>query len=244
MALQNDTCFRGKSAVVTGASSGIGRAIALALASAGADLQIAGRRGDALRSVADACGSRVTPSIVDLENGDETERWADRLRETCGSVDVLVHGAGVISVAEMTEARIADFDRQYRVNVRAPYRLTQALLPLLRACQGQVVFLNSSAGLAARAGTGQYAATKHALAAVADSLREECNADGIRVLSVYLGRTATSMQSEVHNAEGKEYHPDRLMQPDDVAAVVLNALRLPRTAEVTEITMRPLKKPA
>ena len=103
--------------------------------------------------------------------------------------------------------------------------------------------MNSTAGLTARANVSQYAATKHALKAVADSLREEVNADGVRVLSLFLGRTASAMQEFVHDVEGKPYRPDRLIQPDDVAAMILHALSLPHTAEVTEIRMRPLAKP-
>ncbi len=111
---------------------------------------------------------------------------------------------------------------------------------MLRARRGQIVFINSWAGFNARAGAGQYAATKHALRAIADSLREEVNSEGLRVLSVFPGRTATPMQETMHAIEGKEYLPERLQQPEDVAAVVVNALLLPRTAEVTEIRMRPL----
>ena len=90
---------------------------------------------------------------------------------------------------------------------------------------------------------GQYAATKHALKAVADSLREEVNADGVRVISVYPGQTASPMQKALYEIEKKAYFPGKLMQPEDVAAVVVNALSLRRTAEVTDICVRPMKKP-
>ena len=82
----------------------------------------------------------------------------------------------------LPRARITDFELQYRTNVLAPYALTQALLPMLAAYRGQIVFVNSSAGLAAPENLSQYAATKHALKAIADSLRKEVNPDGIRVL--------------------------------------------------------------
>jgi short-subunit dehydrogenase len=108
--------------------------------------------------------------------------------------------------------------------------------------KGQIVFLNSTAGLRARANASQYAATKHALKAVADSLREEVNPAGVRVLSLFLGRTATPMQASVFAAERREYNPGILMQPEDVAEVVVNALALSRRAEITEITMRPAIK--
>ena len=90
---------------------------------------------------------------------------------------------------------------------------------------------------------GPYAATKYAFKALADSLREEVNAEGVRGLSVYLGRTASPMQAMIHAIEGKPYHPEYLLQPSDVAAVVLNALCLPCTAEMTDISIRPMRKP-
>jgi NADP-dependent 3-hydroxy acid dehydrogenase YdfG len=174
---------------------------------------------------------------------DDLQALVASLQQDVDHLDILVHSAGSITLGQTETAPVADFDEQYRTNVRAPYMLTQTLLPLLRPRQGQVVFLNSSVGLNARAGVGQYAATKHALKAIADSLREEVNAAGVRVLSVFLGRTASPMQEAIHAAEGKAYYPERLLQPQDVAAVVLNALSLPRTAEVTDISIRPLMKP-
>jgi NADP-dependent 3-hydroxy acid dehydrogenase YdfG len=110
---------------------------------------------------------------------------------------------------------------------------------MLRLRRGQVVFINSLAGLSARELQGPYAATKHALKAIAESLRAEVKAEGMRVLSVFLGKTATPMQEYVHRVEGIEYHPERLLQPEDVAAAVLSALNLPRTAEVTDLTIAP-----
>jgi len=97
---------------------------------------------------------------------------------------------------------------------------------------------DSASGLKARARArvGQFAATQHAMEAIADSLPEEVNADGIRVLSIFWGRTATPW------TEGKAYRPELLVQPKDVAAMILHALTVPRTAEVTEISMRRLYK--
>ena len=133
-------------------------------------------------------------------------------------------------------------DRQYRVNTHAPYMLTQALLPSLISRQGQVVFINSSAGFhPARAGWAAYSASKHALRAVADGLRAEVNKQGVRVISVFPGRTATPMQEEVHRFEGRPYDPERFLQPRDVAATAVNALALPRTAEVTDLHIRPMQ---
>jgi NADP-dependent 3-hydroxy acid dehydrogenase YdfG len=116
-------------------------------------------------------------------------------------------------------------------------------LPSLVAARGQIVFINSSVGQSVkRPEVAQYAATKHALRAIADSIREEVNPKGVRVLSLYLGRTATPMQEAVAREEGRNYNPESLLQPDDVAEVVVHTLTLPRTAEVTDISIRPMLK--
>ncbi len=180
---------------------------------------------------------------ADLTVDADVQMLASRVRQELGRADILVNCAATIALGPLASAPLDRFDAQYRTNLRAPYALTQALLPLLRECRGQIVFINSTAAGRAPAGAGQYAATKQGLRAVADSLREEVNADGVRVLTVYVGRTATPMQETVHHSEGRVYRPERLIQADDVATMVLSALTLPRTVEVTEITLRPLAKP-
>jgi short-subunit dehydrogenase len=230
---------------VTGASSGIGRAIAVALAAAGATVYAVARRRHELEATASQTNGagRFEVYEADLVVDEQIRGLAEALRARQGGVDVLIHSAGTISLGELETASVDELDRQYAANIRAPYLLTQALLPALRASEGQIVFINSTVGLAARATVAQYAATKHALKALADSLREEVNSQGVRVSSVYLGRTATPLQAEVHAFEGKPYTPERLMQPEDVASVVLNALLLPRGAELTDVMVRPMLKP-
>jgi short-subunit dehydrogenase len=233
--------FSNQTAVVTGASSGIGKAIALALAAQGAALCLVARKRETLEAIAEparATAPRVLTYQADLIVDENIRDLSTRLQRDCPSIDLLVHGAGLISTGPLESASVEDLDRQYRINVRAPYYLTQALLPILRTHHGQIVFINSLVGINAKAGSSQYSATKHALKALADSLRQEVNSHGVRVLSVFLGRTASPMQAAVHRMEGRVYRPELLVQPDDVASVVLNALSLSRTAEVTDITIR------
>ncbi len=234
----------GRRAVVTGASSGIGRAIAVALAQQGARICAVGRSSAGLRETVAAVRplSEVTDFQIDLTADKKLEDLIRHL-SNAGRLDVLVHCSGVICRGRMEDARVEDLDLQYATNVRAPYLLTKHLLPLLTASRGQIVFINSSVGLSARRPEiGQYAATKHALKAMADSLREELNPKGIRVLSMYLGRTATPMQEALFREEGKTYHPEVLLQPEDVASMVVQILMLPPTAEVTDISIRPMHK--
>ncbi len=233
--------FRGKHAVITGASSGIGRAIALELARRGARLHLVGRdpaRLEQAAQAARAAGGAAEVYRADLAEDAALEALARDLA-ALERVDVLVHSAGVVALGPVATAPVAELDRQYRVNLRAPFVLTQALLPALERARGQVVFINSGAGLRANAGWSQYAATKHGLKALADALRAEVAPRGVRVISVYPGRTATPMQAEVHRAEGRAYHPERFVQPEDVALEVLAALSLPERAVVTDLSIRP-----
>lgn len=237
--------LHGRVAVVTGASSGIGRAIAVALAREGAHLHLVGRSSVALSETVAAAGvhGQTNELRADLTVESDVNQITDTLLRLA-RIDILVHSAGIIRQQRMEDASIEDFDVQYLTNVRAPYLLTTRLIPVLTAACGQVVFINSTTGLsAARADVGQYAATKHALRAVADSLREELNPRGVRVLSLYLGRTAGPMQERLFREGGMVYRPETLLQPEDVASVVLHALRLAKTAEITDLTIRPMMKP-
>jgi len=229
-------------AVVTGANSGIGKAITLALAAQGATVCLVGRRMEALQLVAQQASNGSASYQADLGLDSDIKELVANLKQNVTGIDTLVHSAGVIRLCSFESSNPDELDWHYKVNVRAPYLLTQGLLPMIKARQGQIVFVNSSAGIRAGANASQYASTKHALKAVADSLREEVNSAGIRVMSLFLGRTASPMQASVHQMEHRKYSPELLMQPEDVAAVVINALTLPRTAEVTEVSMRPCMK--
>jgi NADP-dependent 3-hydroxy acid dehydrogenase YdfG len=237
--------YKDQTSVVTGASSGIGRAIALALSNTGMSLALVGREPQRLAEVSAAAArtaARVKTYQADLEVDEDIRRVSLEVTRDFGSLDVLIHSAGIFRMGPIAEAPVSDLDSLYRTNVRAPYALTKALLPMISARRGQIVFINSSAGLTARANVAAYAATKHALKAIADSLRAEINAVGVRVITVYPGRTATPQQAQIHDLEGKLYEPGRLLQPEDVANAVLNALAMPRTAEVTDISIRPMRK--
>lgn len=224
-------------ALITGASGGIGSAIARALAAEGVRLFLVGRDLERLNELAGAEAFRA-----DLTDDAQLQAAADRVREVFGGIDLLIHSIGLFRGGTMEASPVRDLDDQYKVNVRVPYLLTQALLPSLIERQGQVVFVNSGAGAhPARGSWGAYSATKHALRAIADSLRDEVNRKGVRVLTVFPGRTATAMQEEVHRFEGRPYDPSRFIQPEDVAAPVVQALRLPKTAELTDLHIRPMK---
>lgn len=135
-----------------------------------------------------------------------------------------------------------ELDLQYRINVRAAYVLTQSVLLLLKASKGQIVLSNQTQGLDAGKSVSQFAATQHALKPLADSLRKEINADGVRVSSVFPSRTAMLRMERIFAYEGKPFPPELLLQPEDVLGLVMSPLLTPRTAEVTELSIRPMQQ--
>ena len=226
-------------ALVAGASGDIGRAISFDLLAARAEVFMLGRSVARLVQVPPPEHVREKCHFVaaDLTDGDAINRVKAEIVSR-GRLDVLVLSSGTYQRSQ--EPMV--FASQIAANLIGPYALLQQLLPMLIEEQGQIVFVNSSKALRATAGIGQYAATKHAMKAVADSLRDEVNASGVRVMSLFLGRTAGERQRAIFAAEGRPYPPERLIQPADIAGLVLSLLRLPRTSEVTDVVMRPLQK--
>lgn len=231
---------------MTGASGAIGGAVAEALAREGVELLLCGRDAGRLDELAGRLSASGGGGRVEFFAGDLTEEaavagLAERLAGAFGEVDLLVHSLGAFAAGIVARHPVAELDRQIAVNLRAPYALTQALLPSLVRRRGQVVFVNSSVIFNVRASVAAYAASKAALKALADTLRDEVNRQGVRVLSVYPGRTASAMQVEVCRAARIPYEPEKLLQPADVAAAIVGALKLPRTAEVTDLQIRPMQ---
>lgn len=232
-------------AVITGAGSGIGRAIALALVGSGVPCCLVGRTLSKLQEVAQSAaeaGVECFPMALDLCDHGAGAALAEGLRSFGRPVELLVHSAAVMSLLRVEDATVEQFTQLLTVNLLAPFSVTKHLLPAICASRGQIVFLNSSVVQNPAAGTAQYAASKHALKGLADALRQEVNERGVRVISVYPGRTATPLQASLFQIEGRVYRPEKLLQPEDIAAIVIHALALPSTAEVTEIMIRPAAK--
>jgi NADP-dependent 3-hydroxy acid dehydrogenase YdfG len=234
--------FENQIALVTGASGGIGGAIASKLSRQGARVVLVGRSQEKLQALAAKLGSNAIPGSADLSNDADIDQLIEQVKARFGRLDILVHSAGMIAHAPLTTAPVETLDQQYNANIRGPYRLTQGLIPLLKQPRGQIVFVNSSTGLNASPAAGQFSMTQHAFKAMADALRDNVNADGIKVMSIYPGRTATPRIEALTAKEGREYKPELLLQPEDVASIVASALSLPWTAEVTNIQIRPMLK--
>lgn len=223
--------------VITGAGSGIGAAVTRRLLERGDEAVLIARDAGRAKELAELHpGARTL--VGDLSNPDRLS-WAFAQQAMPERVDSLLHIAGVVELGNVGELTPKAWHLQLNANLVAPAELTRLFLPQLRVAQGHVLFVNSGAGLAAHAEWSAYAASKHGLKALADSLRQEEHAGGVRVTSVYPGRTAGPMQAKVHQQEGKEYDPSRWIDPESVATTILMAIDLPRDAEVNDLTVRP-----
>ncbi len=174
--------------------------------------------------------------VADLEHPASLEGLRGSLP---GRLDSVVHSAGVVELDAVVDLDHRDLTRTLAVNLVSPTELTRVALPGLRAARGQVVFVNSGSGLRANPTWASYAASKFGLRGVAEALRGEEAEHGVRVTTVYPGRTATRMQERVHAQEGKDYDPAEWTSAATVAATVLHCLDLPEDATVPDVTLNP-----
>ncbi len=220
--------------LLTGAGSGIGAVLAQRLLDRGDEVVVLARSAErADEMAADLPGADVLVADLAWPESVESLRLPDAL-------DSVVHVAGIVELGPVAELSIEDWASQLRVNLVAPAALTRVALPALRAARGTVVFVNSTAGLSASPEWSAYAASKHGLRALAESLRGEEAAAGVRVTTVYPSRTATPMQEKVHQQEGKAYDAGAWIRPETVADAILHVLDLPRDATIPDLTVRPV----
>jgi len=219
--------------LVTGAGSGIGRVVAERLLERGDDVWLLARSAERAHDLReDHPGATVL--VADLSFPESVESL-----ELPDSLDSVVHAAGIVELGPLSDLSVEDWASQLRVNLVSPATLTRVALPALRAARGTVVFVNSGAGLNAHPGWSAYAASKFGLRALADSLRAEELEQGVRVTSVFPGRTATPMQVKVHAQEGKEYDADDWIDPATVADAIIRVLDLGDDATITDLSVRP-----
>lgn len=220
-----------KTAVVTGATSGIGRAVALRLAGHGWRVVAIGRRAEELERLAAEVGDG--PGI-DPRPADLTEfPYRDLIPER---VDAIVHSAGLmIDTGSVAEATPQDWTYSFTLNVTAGAELVRLALPALRQSQGTVVLINSGAGVTPLPRNTVYGATKHALRALANGLRKDEERYGVRVASVFPGPVDTPLfTADVDRSE--------MIQPESVAEAVVQAIEASPDVQLTEIQVRPRRE--
>jgi 3-oxoacyl-[acyl-carrier protein] reductase len=223
------TSLNGKTALVTGASRGIGRASALALAKQGAEVLVhyssGEKEADAVVAEIHAAGGKAQKVSADLRAADGPQTLAKQVREIVGErLDVLVANAGISKAASIEDTTVEDFDNLFAVNVRAPYFLVQQLLPVL-GDGSSVVLLSSLAAHSAVGALSAYAATKGAVDTLVKHFASALGERGIRVNAVAPGVVATDMSNFTKTDAGREVTLGmqalkRIAQPDDIAGAV------------------------
>jgi NADP-dependent 3-hydroxy acid dehydrogenase YdfG len=228
-----------KTALVTGTTSGIGQAIAIALAGAGYQVYAIGRSQVALNSLR-AAASGIIPIALDLTDREAVEAAVSDL-----NIEVLVNNAGVVPpLGNFTDMRMSDIDSVLEINLSAVIVLTRLLAPQMRARQaGHIVFISSSAGHAPSPNFAVYAATKAGVSGFAASLRSDLSPYGVRVTEVAPGRVETQLYKGILDSESREamYADNVAVQPGDVAAMIVAFLALPPSADVTRLDIAPTR---
>jgi NADP-dependent 3-hydroxy acid dehydrogenase YdfG len=262
----------GKTAIVTGASSGIGRAIAETLGAAGAHVWLVGRTPaamDASRKAIEEAGGQATTSSADVRDPDQVRGLVDEVVNQTGRLDIMVNNAGLSYPASILEGEPEEWRTMLETNVLGLLVGCQAAVRAMRACKAEGHVVNISSIAAQRSDSGVYGATKHAVNAISATLRGELEEDSIRVVNVMPGAIATNFARNFDPAflEGfvkmsgvdveikpGEKLPDEVFEkirvpmqqllgePQDVADAVLYAVTLPIRVNIADITVRPPKQ--
>jgi NADP-dependent 3-hydroxy acid dehydrogenase YdfG len=246
----------GTVALVTGASSGIGAATALALAGHGAAVALAARRADRLDELADKIQGQGGTALVlaaDVSDEEQAREAVARTVAELGRLDTLVNNAGVMLLGPVVDAPVTEWQQMVQVNLLGVLYCAHAALPhLLRAAQdgprrvADLVNISSVAGRVARTGNGVYSATKHAMGAFSESLRQEVTGRHVRVSLVEPGGTDTELLShnrpEIQAQVGQRFGSIERMQAEDIADAITYIVSLPRRVAVNELLIRPTEQ--
>ena len=234
----------GKVVLVTGASSGIGQATALALSEAGARVAVGARRADRLQSLAQDAPGEMLALELDVTDRQSVQDAVAATVERFGALDVLVNNAGVMLSGPILGADTAEWTRMVETNLLGSMYAVHAALPHLLRSKGAVVQISSTSGRTASAASGVYAATKFGITAFSEALRQEVTAQGVRVIVIEPGFVATELASHITDpaiqAAAKNMAENmRTLQAEDIAGAVLYALTQPEHVAVNEILIRP-----
>lgn len=236
--------LEGKVVLVTGASSGIGQATALALSKAGARVAVGARRADRLKTLAEDAPGEVLVLELDVTDRQSVQDAVAATIERFGALDALVNNAGVMLSGMILDADTTEWTRMVETNLLGSMYAVHAALPHLLESRGAVVQISSTSGRASSAASGVYAATKFGITAFSEALRQEVTTQGVRVVVVEPGFVSTELASHITDPDIQAMAKTmaesmRTLQPEDIAGAVLYALTQPEHVAVNEILIRP-----
>ena len=242
--------LEGKAALVTGASSGLGRATAIALARAGADVALVARSREDLEGTKEEVsriGRRALVLPADLASEADASEAVGRAAEGLGRVDVLVNAAGTDAPGTIEELTVEGWDRTLAVNLRAPFLLSKAAFPRMReAGGGLIVNVSSVAGKKGWANASAYCASKFGLTGLTEALADEGRGHGIRAIVLYPGAMATNWGAfspeEREGGEPNEAPPTRVLRPERVADLIAWVAASPPEFVLTEGIVLPIEE--
>ena len=241
----------GKVALITGASSGIGEATALALAAEGAAVAISARREDRLEELVKRIsdnGGKAYPIVADVSEEAQANEIVQKAQQELGRVDILVNNAGVMLLGMIEGANTEDWRRMINTNVLGLMYATHAALPIMKQQGGgHIVNISSVAGRTARAGSGVYNASKWGVVAFSEALRQEVLKYKIRVTTIEPGAVATELTTHITDENAKKTTQDWIksmtpLQSEDIAAAIVYAVTQPQRVDVNEILIRPTEQ--
>jgi len=234
----------GKVALVTGASSGIGRATALALSRAGARVAVGARRGDRLKSLAREAPGEMLVLDLDVTDRGSVEEAVAATVDGFGSLDILVNNAGLMLSGPILGADTTEWTRMVGTNLLGSMYAVHAALPHLLDSRGAVVQISSTSGRTSSAASAVYSATKFGVNAFAEALRQEVTEQGVRVVVLEPGFVSTELADHITVPAIRDMARTmaasmRTLRPEDIASAVLYAVTQPDHVAVNEILIRP-----
>ena len=230
--------LKGKKAIITGGSRGLGKATAIAFAKLGIDVAITGRNEEKLKETVSelkSLGVNVTYEVFDVANYEEVKVGIKNIILNLGTVDILVNNAGIAAFGTLNEMDSTLWEAIIKINVLGMYYVTKEVLPyLIEKNEGDIINISSTAGLSGNASTSAYSASKFAVIGMSQSLMKEVRKNNIRVNTLTPSTIATDMALDLGITDG---NVEKVLQPEDFAQLIVAGLQLPRRAMLTNASL-------